>query len=211
MNGLTSWAARARAALAGRAERLGRRLEQMSRRLRDVLSRLAGKAAAGAVRDAVRDALGLPPAPPAQRRGARAWLGGYPGCADPYRRAGGYGGYADDREDLDPDRADRWPYGDPEGDEYRRDDEPPAEPQVPESWAARLRRALGVGWQVLCARLLLRPTLAAVPAALWLGLAAAAAAFAGGRAVAAGVGLAGSALALTDLAAAARDAPDLRP
>jgi hypothetical protein len=68
-----------------------------------------------------------------------------------------------------------------------------------------------VGWQVLCARLLLRPTPAALPAALWLGLAAAAAAFAGGRAVAAGVGLAGSALALTDLAAAARGAPNLRP
>jgi hypothetical protein len=51
-----------------------------------------------------------------------------------------------------------------------------------------------VGWQVVCARLLLRPGLAALPAALWLGLAAAAAAFAGGRAVAAGVGLAGSTL-----------------
>ena len=206
MNGFTSWAARARAALAGRVERLGRRLEYMSRRLRAVLSRLAGKAVAGAVRDAVRDALGLPPAP---RREARGWLGGY---ADPYGRTGGYGGYADDPEDLDPGRAGSWPYGEPEDDDkYRREDDAPAEPQAPEPWPARLRRALGVGWQVLCARLLLRPPLAAVPAAVWLGLAAAAAAFAGGRAVAAGVGLAGSALALTDLAAAARDAPNLRP
>jgi hypothetical protein len=204
MNGFTSWAARARAALAGRAERLGRRLEQMSRRLRDVLSRLAGRAVAGAVRDAVRDALGLPPAP---RREARGWLGGY---ADPYGRTGGYGGYADDREDFDRGRAGAWPYGDPEDDDRRRGDDPPPGPPAPETWAARLRRALGVGWQVLCARLLLRPTLAAVPAAVWLGLAAAGAAFAGGRAVAAGVGLAGSALALTDLAAAARDAPQPR-
>jgi hypothetical protein len=208
MNGLTSWLARARAALAGRAERLGRRLEQMSVRLRGVLSRLAGKAVAGAVRDAVRDALGLPPAPPARSRGAHAWLGGY---GDPYRRPGGYTGHADDREDLDPGRAGSWPYGEPEDDEgCRREDDAHAEPQAPEPWPARLRRALGVGWQVVCARLLLRPTLVSVPAALCLGLAAAAAAFAGGRAVAAGVGLAGSALALTDLAAA-RDAPNLRP
>ena len=61
MNGFTSWLGRARAALAGRVERLGRRLEPMSLRLRGVLSRLAGRAVAGAVRDAVRDALGLPP------------------------------------------------------------------------------------------------------------------------------------------------------
>jgi hypothetical protein len=205
MNGLTSWLARARAALAGRAERLGRRLEQMSRRLRDVLSQLAGKAVAGAVRDAVRDALGLPPAP---RRGTRAWLGGCTGYADPYRRPGGYDAYADDREDFDSGRVGSCPYSEPkDDDEYRRGHEPPADPGRAESWAARLWRALRVGWQVVCARLLLRPTLAAMPAALCLGLAAAAAAFAGGRAVAAGVGLAGSALALTDLAAAARDAP----
>jgi hypothetical protein len=209
MNGFTSWLGRARAALAGRVERLGRRLEPMSLRLRGVLSRLAGRAVAGAVRDAVRDALGLPPVPPAQSRGAHAWLGGY---GDPYRRPGGYTGHADDREGFGAGRAESWRCGQPEDDDdYRREDDTPAEPPVPETWAARLRRAVGVGWQVLCARLLLRPTLAAVPAAVWLGLAAAAAAFAGGRAVAAGVGLAGSALALTDLAAAARDAPDLRP
>ena len=64
----SSWLAASRAALAGRVERLGGRPEGLSLRLRDALSRLAGKAAAGAVRDAVRDALGLPPAPPAPRR-----------------------------------------------------------------------------------------------------------------------------------------------
>jgi hypothetical protein len=208
MNGFTSWAARARAALAGRVERLGRRLEYMSRRLRAVLSRLAGKAVAGAVRDAVRDALGLPPAPPAPRRDPRAWFGG--GHGGPYRGPGGaYPDYPDDRERVDPDP---WRYGEPgRDDEYRREDDAPIDPPPPESRAARLRRSIAVGWQVVCARLLLRPTLVSVPAALCLGLAAAAAAFAGGRAVAAGVGLAGSALALTDLAAAARDAPELRP
>jgi hypothetical protein len=204
MNGLTSWAARARAALAGRAERLGRGLEFLSRRLRAVLSRIAGRAVAGAVRDAVRDALGLPPAPPAPRRDPRAWPGGY---GESYRGAGGYGDYAGDRGRFDADSADARRYGEPDDDEYRREDDAPLDASPAESWAARLRRALGVGWQVVCARLLLRPTVAAVPAALWLGLAAAAAAFAGGRAVAAGVGLAGSALALTGLAAAARDAP----
>ena len=208
MNGIASWAARARAALAGRVERLGRRLETLSLQLRDVLSRLAGRAVSGAVCDAVRDALGLPPAP---RRDPRrsAWFGG--GHGDPYRRPGdAYDGDPDDADGRGrpgAGRADPWRYGEPErDDDDSREADPPLDPPPRESWAARLRRSVGVGWQVVCARLKLRPTLVSVPAALWLGVAAAAAAFAGGRAVAAGVGLAGSALALTDLAAA-RDAP----
>ena len=127
----------ARRCLAQRLERLHDALSGLARRLHESIATLVGEHAGGAIRDAVRAALGhtkaeLPPPEP-----------------QPYRRPSHYSPYRDDDED------ERYRHGDPYreserpgywGEPYRTPDRPPDPgPQpvrVPPRWWALLPAAL---------------------------------------------------------------------
>jgi hypothetical protein len=181
----------ARRCLAQRLERLHEALSGLARRLHESIASVVGEHAGGAIRDAVRAALGQAPESPR------------------YDRPGYYAPYRDEDEDED----DRYRHSEPyrerdrpgyRGESYRTPDRSPdPDPQparVPPRWWALLPAVL----QALAAWLHRRPSR---PALTLVGIAAAAGLVAVAAGPVAGVlaAAAGTALGLVGLAEGARD------